>query len=80
MKIRLIGVAAALGLSLAACENLNDTQQRTLTGAGIGAATGAGIGAVTGGSAVGGAVLGGAAGAGAGYLYDRDKKGKKLFE
>jgi hypothetical protein len=28
---------------------------------------------------LGGAALGGAAGAGAGYVYDRDKKGKDIF-
>ena len=82
MRIALIGVVAALGLSAAACDNLNDTQKRTLTGAGVGAGTGALIGGVTGGGvggALGGAALGGAVGGGAGYLYDRDKKGKDAF-
>ena len=51
---------------------------RTLAGAGVGAGAGALIGGATGGSVLGGAALGGAAGAGAGYIYDRDKKGKDL--
>jgi uncharacterized membrane protein len=60
-------------LGSAACTNLNDTQQRTLTG-GVG---GAGVGALLG--AIGGnAGLGAAAGAGAGllggFLYDRVQK------
>ena len=79
MKATAIGLIAALGLAAAGCEGMSDTQKRTLTGAGVGAGTGALIGGATGGSALGGAALGGAAGAGAGYLYDRDKKGKDLF-
>jgi hypothetical protein len=79
MKATTIGLIAALGLATAGCEGMNSTQQRTLTGAGVGAGAGALIGGATGGSVLGGAALGGAAGAGAGYLYDRDKRGKDLF-
>lgn len=79
MKATFIGAIAALGILVAGCEDMNSTQKRTLTGAGVGAGAGALIGGATGGSALGGAALGGAAGAGAGYLYDRDKRGKDPF-
>lgn len=63
-------------LSLGACTDMTDTQQRTLTGT-VG---GAGVGAVLG--AIGGnAALGAAAGAGAGliggYLVDRNQKAQE---
>ena len=70
-------ILAVMGaLLLAGCTNLNDTQQRTLTGT----AGGAGVGAVLG--AIGGnAGLGAAAGAGAGLLgglfYDRVEKNQQ---
>jgi hypothetical protein len=64
-------LAAALILPLAACEGMNRSQQRTLSGGAIGAAGGAAIGVLTGGSAVTGAVIGGAAGAAAGALTGR---------
>ncbi|MFN7113318.1 MAG: hypothetical protein ACK4PK_03060 [Alphaproteobacteria bacterium] len=53
---------------------MSRTQQRTLSGAGIGAGVGVVGTAVTGGCISCGAVIGGAAGAGAGYLYDKTKK------
>lgn len=61
-------------LLLTACAGMNDTQQRTLSGAGIGAGVGAIGSTITGGSTVGGAVVGAAVGAGGGYLYDKSKK------
>lgn len=61
-------------LSIAACSGMNDTQQRTLSGAGIGAGVGAVGSAVTGGSTVGGAAVGAAVGAAGGYIYDKSKK------
>ncbi len=79
MKATFIGAIAALGILAAGCEDMSSTQKRTLTGAGLGAGAGALIGGATGGSAIGGAALGGAAGAGGGYLYDRDKRGKDVF-
>ncbi|MCB4823790.1 YMGG-like glycine zipper-containing protein [Roseicella aerolata] len=60
--------AALLVLTLAGCEGLNRTQQRTLTGGALGAAGGAALGAITGGSAVTGALIGGAGGAAVGAL------------
>lgn len=64
----------ALVLSLTACSGMNKTQQRTLSGAGIGAGVGAAGTVLTGGCVTCGAVVGGAVGAGAGYVYDRTKK------
>ncbi|MDP2206794.1 MAG: hypothetical protein Q8K65_10870 [Alphaproteobacteria bacterium] len=61
-------------LLLAGCSDMSRTQQRTLSGAGIGAGVGVVGTAVTGGCISCGALIGGAAGAGAGYLYDKTKK------
>jgi len=58
-----IFAASGLCLGLAACDNLNNQQQRTLTGAGIGAGAGAIVGAVTVGNPAAGAAVGGAGGA-----------------
>lgn len=73
---RLLGVSMAVALvgMTAACSNMNTTQQRTLSGAGIGAGVGAVGTAVTGGCVSCGAAIGAAAGAGAGYLYDQSKR------
>jgi len=57
-------------LALSACGNT--TQDRALSGGGIGAGVGALGSAVTGGSPVTGAVVGGAVGAAAGALTDED--------
>lgn len=73
-KLNLTALAFVCMFGLAACDNMNSTQQRTLSGAGIGAATGAVAGAVTGGSVGTGALIGTAVGAGGGYLYDQSKK------
>jgi hypothetical protein len=61
-------------LTLSACSGMNDTQQRTLSGAGIGAGVGAVGSAVTGGNAVAGAAVGAAVGGAGGYIYDQSKK------
>ncbi len=74
VKALTCAAAIALMVSVSACSNMNSTQQRTLSGAGIGAAGGAAIGAMTGGSVAGGAAIGAAAGAAGGYLYDKDKR------
>ena len=67
-------LAIACVLSVAACSGMNTTQQRTLSGAGIGAGVGAVGTAMTGGCITCGAVVGGAVGAGAGYVYDRSRR------
>lgn len=73
-SLRLFVAAAAIGLS--ACANMSDTQQRTLSGAGIGAVGGTAIGAIAGNAGLG-AVIGAAAGAGGGFLWDRHKKAEE---
>ena len=57
-KIAYTGMIVA-ALSLSACSNMSNRDQRMLSGAGIGAGTGAAIGA--------------AAGTAGGYIYDRQK-------
>lgn len=73
---RMMNISASLlcVLALAACADMTRTQQRTLSGAAIGAGVGGVGSAVTGGSTIGGAAIGAAAGAGAGYLYDQHQK------
>lgn len=62
-------------LLLAGCAGLNDTEQRVLTGATIGAGAGAGLGAVTGGLSIpAGAIIGAGAGAVGGLALDALKK------
>ena len=68
-----IALALTAALSLGACQVNDRTGQRTLTGAGIGAATGAGLGLLTGGF-LGKTVTGAAAGAAGGFIYDQVKK------
>lgn len=53
---------------------MSQTQQRTLSGAGIGAGVGVVGTAVTGGCISCGAAIGAAVGAGTGYVYDKTKK------
>ena len=60
-------------LMLSACSNMNHTQQRTLSGAGIGAGVGAVGTVMTGGCVTCGAAVGAAVGAGAGYVYDKTR-------
>lgn len=72
-------VAAAMVVSmlaLAACTNMNDTAQRTLSGGAIGATVGTVGTVLTGGCIWCGAAIGGAVGAGAGYIYDQVEKSK----
>ncbi|WP_416898255.1 MAG: hypothetical protein ACMVY4_00480 [Minwuia sp.] len=66
-KLAIVGVIGS-ALTLGACENMSDLEQRTLSGGALGAAGGAALTALTGGSIAAGALIGGAAGAGAGYL------------
>lgn len=57
-----------LCLLVSGCENMNNQQQRALSGGAIGAAGGAAVGALLGGSLLTGALIGGAGGAAAGAL------------
>lgn len=63
-------------LSLSACSGMSSTQQRTLSGAGIGAGVGTVGTVMTGGCISCGAAIGAAVGAGAGYVYDQNQKSK----
>jgi len=55
------------------CTGMNNKQQATLSGAGIGAVGGGVIGAASGGSPVTGAILGAGAGAATGYVIEKNK-------
>src|SRR5271166_2517235 len=63
-------------IAVTGCSGLNDTQQRALTGTGIGAAGGAILGAI-GGNAGLGAAAGAAAGLAGGLIYDSVKKNEQ---
>ncbi|SDZ92244.1 glycine zipper domain-containing protein [Microbulbifer marinus] len=70
--VKSLGLAAFLvvGLLIQGCSNMSTTDRRIGTGAGIGAVTGALISGGRPGATAAGAVIG----AGAGYVYDREKK------
>jgi len=75
MKTHKKMLAICLVAGLAGCSNMSTTEQRTLSGAGIGAAGGALIGSLNNGHAAGGgALIGAAAGALGGWLYDKHEK------
>ena len=66
-------LAIVLAISLAGCSNMNNTEQRALTGTVGGAGVGAIIGAI-GGNAGLGALVGAGAGLAGGLIYDHVKK------
>jgi hypothetical protein len=67
-------LVAALGLS--GCAGLNETQQRTATGALIGGAAGGVLGSFAGNAGLG-ALLGAGAGGLGGYLYDQNVQSQR---
>jgi osmotically inducible lipoprotein OsmB len=70
-----LATLALSGLLLAGCAGLDNTEQRVLTGATIGAGAGAGLGAVTGGLSIpAGAIIGAGAGAVSGLAVDLWKR------
>jgi hypothetical protein len=71
-------MALVLGATVlvASCAGMSDTQQRALTGTGIGAAGGAVIGAMAGNAGLG-AVIGAGAGLAGGLLVDQSKKNQQ---
>ncbi len=71
-----VGAIAVLVISLAACSNLSETQQRVVTGGAIGTAVGAAGTVMTGGCVACGAAIGGAVGVGTGYVIDQVEKKK----
>ena len=74
MKKYSLVLMAVLAVSVSGCANMSSGEQRTLSGAGIGAAAGALIGELAVGRPLAGAAWGAAAGAAGGYLYDRHEK------
>ncbi|MBV9653073.1 MAG: hypothetical protein JOZ42_00780 [Acetobacteraceae bacterium] len=70
---KLVAVAVAVTLPLAGCAGLSPTEQRALTGTGIGTAGGAVIGALAGNAGLG-AGIGAVAGLGGGLLFDQAKQ------
>ena len=76
MKNTIITFLLVISLALVGCSGMSDTEQRTLSGAAIGAGAGTAIGAVSGNTGLG-AVVGTAAGAAGGYLYDQHQKSKE---
>ena len=73
MRTPFLPITLAAALALSGCANMSDTQKRTATGAGVGAAAGALIGAGSA-NAGKGALIGAAVGAAGGYLYDQSQK------
>jgi hypothetical protein len=79
-KAKSFARAAVIGaglLALTACSNLDDTQQKVLSGGAAGAVIGTVGVAITGGCIPCGTAIGGAVGAGTGYLLDQMDKGTK---
>ena len=72
----LIGVSAA-ALFISGCANMDDTQRRTATGAGIGAIAGAVLSSATGGRAGTGAVVGAGVGALGTYIWSQNMERQK---
>lgn len=65
-------VMALVALSMTACSNMENRDQRMLSGAAIGTGVGAAAGAVTGGCVTCGAVIGAGVGTAAGAIYDNN--------
>jgi hypothetical protein len=71
--MKIIVPALCAMVLLTGCAGMSDTQQRALTGTGIGAAGGAVIGAMAGNAGLG-AAIGAGAGLAGGLLVDRSKQ------
>ena len=77
MRKHLILGTALTALFISGCANMNDTQRRTATGAGVGALAGAVISSATGGSAGTGAVIGAGVGALGTYVWSQNMERQK---
>ena len=73
MKRISLCLALTVALGTSACAGQTPTQQRTLSGAAIGAGGGAVIGAIAGNAGLG-AAIGAVAGGAGGYIYDQHKQ------
>ena len=69
MRATNVIVVSAVALGLGGCANMTTTEQRTVSGAAIGALGGTAIAAIAEHSLVTGAAIGAGVGAAAGYLY-----------
>ena len=76
MKKSLVVTVACAALLLSGCAGMSDTEQRAVSGAGIGAAGGAVIGALSGNAALG-AAIGAGAGLVGGLVVDKVEKDKE---
>jgi len=76
MRTLTFPIVLAVALTLSGCAGMSDTERRTATGAGIGAASGALIGSFSA-NAGAGALIGAGVGAVGGYLYDQNEKSKQ---
>ena len=74
MKIRNLVLACGLVIGFTGCANMSSGEQRTMSGAGIGAAAGALVGELALGRPMAGAALGAAVGGAGGYLYNRHEE------
>lgn len=77
MKTNRLILALCLVGAVSGCANMSSSEQRTLSGAGIGAAAGALIGGLAVGRPQAGAAWGAALGGAGGWLYDRHEKAQK---
>ena len=78
MQTRHIALVLVAGLGLAGCGDLNQTQQRTATGALGGGAVGGILGSFSGNAGLG-ALLGAGVGGGGGYLYDQSQRSRQPY-
>ena len=77
MKIVMVLIVTILLVGLVVgCAGMTPTQQRTLSGAAIGAGAGAALSAITGNSIATGSAIGAGAGALGGYIYSKSRHGK----
>lgn len=75
-KPRALLAALVLLGSLAGCADMSDTERRTATGAGLGAAAGGLVGSLSGDFGWG-ALIGAGVGAAGGYLYDQQRQSEQ---
>ncbi len=78
MRSTRLALVVMAGLALSSCAGLNDTQQRTATGALGGGALGGLIGSF-GGNAGLGALLGAGVGGAGGFLYDQSVQSQRGY-
>jgi hypothetical protein len=73
MKPLRLAAILLLGLGLAGCGGMNDSQRATATGAGIGALGGAAIGSLSGNAGMG-ALIGAGVGGASGFAIERGRR------